>query len=129
MKLQSMRRTVVLVAAALWLGVSISPGEAATIWQPGATSMWYEATRPQAEAQEFTATTTLGEKEPVVVALWAEEELGPVRLTVDFRSALNDVLSKETLWEFPSGCGRASRTMPWLAMRIRQLPVLTLHGG
>ncbi len=84
MKLQSMRRTVVLVAAALWLGVSISPVEAATIWQPGATSMWYEATLPQAEAQEFTATTTLGEKEPVVVALWAEEELGPVRLTVDF---------------------------------------------
>ncbi len=76
-----------LVAAAL-VAVSIIPASAQTIsctvWQPGASSMWYEGTAPDAEAEQFVATTTLGEKEPVVVALWSEQESGPVELTVDF---------------------------------------------
>ncbi len=84
MKLQSVCWASVLTAAVLWVVISVGTVEAATIWQPDATGMWYEATRPDGEPQEFIATATLGEKAPVVVALWAEEELGPVHLSVDF---------------------------------------------
>ncbi len=80
------RAAAYLLALAGVIGISLSvvAANAATIWQPGATSMWYENTKPEAEAEEFTATTTRGEKEPVVVALWSDEDGGPVGLTVDF---------------------------------------------